>query len=231
MMLQFGRVRCATLLLDCCRIHCALVATVNREYEECLVFRFDEVFDCLSGRAEEVFDSFCRSVPDSDPDRLRRRSVQERELTDVRVFRHDDVLVRSRVVPYVDVTCGIQTDQRDVGARGGRRPRESRRGDATGSDRTAASRRDCEAALTHSRELQSRANVILGELGEVLDDLGGRHPAGEVLKHVVDRDPRADEAGLAAPNTGPYLDQSQQGHARAYASQGQLLSRFARKSG
>ena len=59
-----------------------------------------------------------------------------------------------------------------------------------GSRRTAASRRVGEAPFASSGELERGADVGFGQLGEVGDDLLARHPAGEVLQHVVDGDLR-----------------------------------------
>jgi len=94
------------------------------------------------------------------------------------------------------------------------------RGGARGSRRTAASHRVSEAAFALGGELERGSDVGLGELGEVGDDLLARHPAGEVLQHVVDRDPGADEARLAAAHPVAYIDQRRSLHARHATARG-----------
>jgi hypothetical protein len=77
-------------------------------------------------------------------------------------------------------------------------PEVGRRGIGRGSDRTAASLRRRQPAFANGRELDRRPHMCLSELGEIVNDLIGRHPAGEVLEHVVQGDSRADETRLPA---------------------------------
>ena len=57
---------------------------------------------------------------------------------------------------------------------------------------------------------RSRAHMIRCKFREVGDDLRGGHPRGKVLEHVVNRDPRRDEAGLASTHARPHIDQRHQ---------------------
>ena len=97
-------------------------------------------------------------------------------------------------------------------------PRTCRRDAATRSGRTEASDGSCEPALTEDSELDRCPYVALGELREVRHYLLGRHPCCEVVQDVVDGDPRAHKARLAAPNTGAGLDQLRQIHAERATS-------------
>jgi len=74
-----------------------------------------------------------------------------------------------------------------------------------------------EPALTQRCELDRRSDVTLGELGEVRDDLLGRHTGREIVQDVVDGDARTDETGLAAPDSGAGLDQLRQVYAQGYS--------------
>lgn len=46
---------------------------------------------------------------------------------------------------------------------------------------------------------EARPNVLRRQIGKVIDDLGRRHPRGQVFQHVPHRHPKPANAGLPAP--------------------------------
>ena len=55
-----------------------------------------------------------------------------------------------------------------------------------------------EFAFTIGRESQASSDVIGFEVGEIADDLLGRHAASEIVKHVVNGDPQIANTRLPA---------------------------------
>lgn len=66
--------------------------------------------------------------------------------------------------------------------------------------------------LTQGSKRKRGSDVRLGELRKVTDDLVVRHATGQVFEHVVHRDPGADEARLAAADSGPNVDERREIH-------------------
>lgn len=66
---------------------------------------------------------------------------------------------------------------------------------------------DGEAALPRRCEGEARPDVLGAEAREVCEDLGFRHPAGEVLQDVIDRDAGPRDARLPAPDAGSHGDE------------------------
>jgi hypothetical protein len=62
------------------------------------------------------------------------------------------------------------------------------------------------APLTGGGKSQGGANVIAREVGEVVQDLIFRHPAGEVFQYVVYRDAGSIDTGLPGANGWIYRD-------------------------
>lgn len=72
-------------------------------------------------------------------------------------------------------------------------------------DQEAASRRSRQAPFAQRSKLNGNQNILLPQLGEVISDLRRREAPSQVIQHVVDRYPRANEAKLAAANSSPRL--------------------------
>src|SRR6185295_6852666 len=72
-------------------------------------------------------------------------------------------------------------------------------GEGRGSDREAASPRRYghQFPLAIGGEGQAGLDVVAGQVREVTEDLGLLHARGEILKHVVYRDPQSADTGLA----------------------------------
>ena len=65
-----------------------------------------------------------------------------------------------------------------------------------------------------ARVCKTCANVIAREVGEVVQDLIFRHPAGEVFEHVVHGDAGSIDTGLPGANSWIYRDSVLPGHGR-----------------
>ena len=61
--------------------------------------------------------------------------------------------------------------------------------------------------------------MLFAQLGEVAGYLRGCHSRSQVVQHVVDRYPRADEAGLAAANASPRLNHRGELHKKKHIQQ------------
>ena len=60
--------------------------------------------------------------------------------------------------------------------------------------------------FTCRREGETVANAFRREIGKITEDLLLAHPAGQVLQHVVNRDPSPHKTGLSASHTRIYDD-------------------------
>ena len=66
--------------------------------------------------------------------------------------------------------------------------------------------------LPERGKLQRGPNVVSSDLGEVGHDLVTAHARGQVLEHVVHRDPRPNEARLPAAHVRTHIDQRHRIH-------------------
>ncbi len=66
--------------------------------------------------------------------------------------------------------------------------------------------------LPERGKLERGPNVVSSDLGEVGHDLVTAHARGQVLEHVVHRDPRPNEARLPAAHVRTHIDQRHQIH-------------------
>lgn len=69
-----------------------------------------------------------------------------------------------------------------------------------------------EAPFTRGCKRQSSADVLDLQVGELDEKLSFRHPSGEILQDVRDRDSRAPNAGLATPNPWGHGDEALETH-------------------
>ena len=63
-------------------------------------------------------------------------------------------------------------------------------------------RDDVQAAVAIGREGETSPDVVRGEVGEIVENLGDGHAAAEVIEHVGHRDAGAPDAGFAAADGG-----------------------------
>ena len=49
---------------------------------------------------------------------------------------------------------------------------------------------------------EARADVVVRQIGEIIENLVDCHPAGQILQHVVDRDSHSPDARLTTALTG-----------------------------
>ena len=66
--------------------------------------------------------------------------------------------------------------------------------------------------LSKRGELERGPHVIGGQFREVAHDLVATHARGQVLEHVVHRDPGPNEARLSAAHVRAHIDEGHQIH-------------------
>ncbi len=88
------------------------------EHEQCFVVGCGEPFDVTEVIARDVEDVRRRRVPYPEPDRFGRRAVQEGELTEIGVLRHDHIAVLTGPRPDLSIRRRVERDLCDVATLG-----------------------------------------------------------------------------------------------------------------
>jgi hypothetical protein len=169
-------------------------------------------------------------VAEPQPNDLRGRPVQKRELPEIRVLRHDDKPLVRRVLPDLDIGRRVETNAGDVLA--------TRELDSELTNKVSgqvlveqqphagvASRRSRIAANSIAARTWSAVNS--GQLGKICDDLIDGHARCQIIQDVINCYPRPNKTWLAASHPRTGLDHRRQLHDRQATRRCNLPSRSA----